>query len=112
MCLVLYFPDLTFFIHRYKTKIVKKTLAPDIGKVADELFESVEKSYKTNTMKPKEAVEMLERVIEYKSKSKKGLTNPDITKIYFLRGMVYKRLNMYAHTVEDLQKALKSMKPR
>ena len=63
-------------------------------------------------MKPKEAVEMLDRVMMYKSQSKKGLTNPDKTKICFLRGMVYKRLHMYGHAVEDFQKSLASMKPR
>merc|ERR1712001_444311 len=76
---------------RFKTKLIKRTVKNDIGIVADELFESVNKSYKANIMKPKEAVEMLDRVMMYKSQSKKGLTNPDRTKICFLRGMVYKR---------------------
>ena len=63
-------------------------------------------------MKPKEAVEMLDKVERYKKQCKKGMTNPDWVKICFLRGMVYKRLHKYGNAAEDFQKSLNAMKPR
>ena len=94
------------------SRVIKKTVKTDIYEVADELFENVNKTYKANTMKPKEAVEMLDKVERYKSQSKKGMTNPDWVKIGFLRGMVYKRLHKYGNAFNDFQKSLNAMKPR